>query len=157
MGLACETGMRTEVEDKCKSTTKSTDTTPTDMHDLSCSVQLTRPHKRTPAPRRRSCTSRSGAWWEQLNQQKKKCVVPARIIIWCWLPIFVSFILDNSLLFSIFQNGCEYINMYYWWCVVVQSTRMRIFLYTRCLKFFFLFCSYWGLIGTVVPLCFCFQ
>lgn len=72
----------------------------------------------------------------QTNKQKTMYIVPARILIWCLMPMvgcLVWFLIFPVIVFY-FLNVCEYINMYYWWWrVVVQSTRMKFFfIYMKC-------------------------
>lgn len=73
-----------------------------------------------------------------IKQTKKMYLVPARIIIWCSMPIVVSFVLITIIGFF-FSNVCEYINMYYWWCVVVLAW---VF-YTQDVSNFWVFFKFW--------------
>ena len=126
IGLACRTE-RWGWGQNVRSTTKSTQTQ-SGQTCMICSVQTDTVCTATPVLYfQKRCMIGNN------KTKRKKCVVPARIIIWCLMPIVVSFYFDIFILVFYFSNVCEYINMYYWWwCVVVQSTRMRIFLYTRC-------------------------
>ena len=124
VGQECTQKLRIHVEAQWKAQTKSRQTC------MICSVELSRPHRRLHSDAGLVLPEKVHDRNNETKKKKNYCASTHNylmLIANCCLLLFWYFIIVFY-----FSNVCEYINMYYWWCVVVQSTRMGIFLYTRC-------------------------